>query len=110
MQPNSFWPVFEGDFTSPSLRIWQNPMGEACKDALQVGFNRAIRLEFHGTRLSSNGSLIAHRDLDDAFTLTSSGAGNQFDFRAGSNIRHSMTALLRQSVYSRLAGYEDERR
>lgn len=30
-----------------------------------------------------------------------------FDFGTGSNVQHGMTALLHQSVYSRLAGYED---
>ena len=39
--------------------------------------------------------------------LTESGAADLFDFRTGTNIQHSMTALLRQSVYSLLAGYED---
>jgi hypothetical protein len=82
-------------------------MGEAGKDALRVGFDRAIKLAFHGARLSSDAGLFAYRDLDEAAGLTESAAADLFDFRTGSNICHSMTALLRQSVYSRLAGYED---
>lgn len=82
-------------------------MGEARKDALRVGFDRAIKLEFHGARVSSDTGLFPYRDLDEAAALTESGAGDLFDFRTGTNIQHSMTALLRQSVYSRLAGYED---
>lgn len=82
-------------------------MGEAGKDALRVGFDRAIKLEFHGARVSSDAGLFAYRDLDDAAGLTESGASELFDFRTGGNIQHSMTALLRQSAYSRLAGYED---
>lgn len=82
-------------------------MGEAGKDALRVGFDRAIKLAFHGARLSSDAGLFAYRDLDEAAQLTESGAADLFDFRTGSNICHSMTSLLRQSVYSRLAGYED---
>ena len=82
-------------------------MGEAGKDALRVGFDRSIKLEFHGARLSSNAGLFPYRDLDDAAQLTESGAADLFDFRTGNNIQHNMTALLRQSIYSRLAGYED---
>jgi len=82
-------------------------MGEARKDALRVGFDRAIKLEFHGARVSSDAGLFPYRDLDDAAQLTESAATDLFDFRTGSNISHSMTALLRQSIYSRLAGYED---
>ena len=82
-------------------------MGEACKDALRVGFDRAIKLEFHGARVSSDAGLFPYRDLDEAAQLTESSAAELFDFRTGNNIQHSMAALLRQSIYSRLAGYED---
>ena len=77
------------------------------KDALRIGFDRAIKLEFHGARVSSDAGLFPYRDLDEAARLTESGAAELFDFRTGSNIQHRMKALLRQSVYSRLAGYED---
>lgn len=82
-------------------------MGEARKDALRLGFDRAIKLLFHGARGSSDAGLFPYRDLDEASELTGSGAAELFDFRTGSNIQHSMKALVRQSIYSRLAGYED---
>ena len=82
-------------------------MGEAGRHALRVGFDRAIKLEFHGARVSSDAGLFSYRDLDEAAGLTESAAIELFDFRIGTNIRHCMTALLRQSIYSRLAGYED---
>ena len=43
---------------------------------------------------------MARCDLDEAAGLTTSGAMGLFDFRTGSNIQHSMKALLRQSVYT----------
>ena len=82
-------------------------MGEARKDALRVGFDRAIKLEFHGSKVTSDAGLLPYRELDEALGLTEWRPTELFDFRTGSNIQHSMTALLRQSVYSRLAGYED---
>ena len=82
-------------------------MGEAGKDALRVGFERGIKLTFHGARVSSDAGLFAYRDLDEAAGLTESAADELLDFRTGANTQHTMTALLRQSIYSRLAGYED---
>ena len=82
-------------------------MGEARKDALRVGFDRTIKLAFHGARVSSDAGLFPYRDLDDAAGLTESAAMELLDLRTGGNIQHSITALLRQSIYSRLAGYED---
>ena len=82
-------------------------MGEARKDVLHVDFDRSIKLEFHGSTISSDGGLLAYRELDEAFALTVMADDLLTDVRTGSNIRHRLIALLRQSIYSRLAGYED---
>ncbi len=74
---------------------------------MEVGFNGGIKLEFHGTKVTSNGGLLAYRDLDDALGLFDSVSTVFNDKRTGRNIQHAMPTLLRQSIYSRLAGYED---
>ncbi len=74
---------------------------------MKVGFDGGIRLEFHGAKITSDGGLLAYRDLDDALGLFNSVSANFHDNRTGRNIQHAMPTLLRQSVYSRLAGYED---
>jgi len=82
-------------------------MGEARKDALRVDFDRSVKLEFHGSTVSSDGGLLAYRELDDAFGLTSMADQVLTDLRTGSNTQHTLNALLRQSIYSRLARYDD---
>ena len=76
-------------------------------ERLNIHFNSKIRLEFHSARLTSDGGLLAYRELDEALGLFESVPTFMNDKRAGRNIQHDMTNLLRQSVYSRLAGYED---
>ena len=44
---------------------------------------------------------------DDVLGLTDLGGAALSDLRRGKNTRHLLTGLLRQSVYGRLAGYED---
>ena len=39
------------------------------KDAMQDGFDRAIKLEFHSATVSSDASLFPFRDPDEAASL-----------------------------------------
>ena len=82
-------------------------MGEACKDALKLDFDRRLKLEFHGTKVTSDAGLLAYRELDETLGLTTMTDSELCDSRTGKNTQHSIDALLRQSIYSRLAGYDD---
>ena len=48
--------------------------GEAKEPPLRVTFDRRIKLEFHGARMTSDGGLLAYRELDNVFDLTAMGA------------------------------------
>jgi len=74
---------------------------------LQVDFDRRLKLEFHGSKITSDAGLLAYRELDEVLGLTDFGGAALSDLRRGKNRRHLLTGLLRQSVYGRLAGYED---
>src|SRR5215472_373287 len=85
----------------------EHPAGEADDGALRVDFDRRRRLEFHGSRITSDAGLLAYRELDDALGLFDLAGTTLSECRRGKNTRHLMTGLFRQSVFGRLAGYED---
>ncbi len=37
---------------------------------IQANFDRKLKLEFHGTKVTSNAGLLAHRELDEVLGLT----------------------------------------
>ncbi len=82
-------------------------MGEGCKEALRVNSDRSVKVEFHGAKVTSDAGLLAFRELDEALGLTNMVADLLVDTRTGLNTRHTLLGQFRQSVYSRLAGYED---
>ena len=83
------------------------PMGETKLEPLRVDFDRRVKLEFHGSDISSDGGLLPYRELDHALGLTELSGEVLFEARRGKNTRHLLVGLLRQSVFGRLAGYED---
>ena len=82
-------------------------MGDDEKTPLKLDFDSKVRVEFRGATITSDAGLLACRELDDALSLTDSADEFLKESRTGKNILHQLIPLLRQSVYSRLAGYDD---
>ena len=82
-------------------------MGESTSPRAKLRFDRRVRLEFRGATITSDAGLLACRELDDALGLTETANECLQESRGGRNVQHRLVGLLRQSVYSRLAGYED---
>src|SRR3954464_13287982 len=81
--------------------------GDAQDAALGLAFDRRLKLEFHGTKITSDGGLLACRELDDALGLSETAGDVLTDTRTGANGRHTLVGQFRQSVFGRLAGYAD---
>jgi hypothetical protein len=82
-------------------------MGETKKSRLSLNFDNSVRLEFHGVNFTSDAGLLACHELDNAPGLSEKSEHYLYDYHPRKNTRRSIVALLRQSMFSRIAGYED---
>jgi hypothetical protein len=82
-------------------------VGEKETESFQFTFDGFLKVAFQGSRVASGAGLILVRELDERSGLEKFIAEHLSDSRQGLNTRFRLTDLLRQSVYSRLAGFED---
>jgi hypothetical protein len=82
-------------------------MGEQHHEPFQLSFNSSLRVDFQGSRVTSDGGLILVRELEERLGMGALIEQHLTDTRRGRNTQFPLADLLRQSVYSRLAGYED---
>jgi hypothetical protein len=82
-------------------------VGEIQNQPFQLSFNASLKVDFQGSRVTSDGGLILVRELDERLGFGQLIEQHLTDSRRGKNTQFLFTDLLRQSIYSRLAGYED---
>jgi hypothetical protein len=82
-------------------------MGDREKASLRLRFNPKVLLELHGSTITSDAGLLPFREFDEALALTGIASDYLQDYRTGRNIQHNLIPQLRQSIFSRLAGYDD---
>src|ERR1017187_3545429 len=81
-------------------------MGEQQNQPFQLSFNASLKVDFQGSRVTSDGGLVLVRELDERLGLSELIEQHLTD-SGGKSAQLPLADLLRQSVYSRLAGYED---
>ncbi len=81
-------------------------MGAGKKQALRVTFDSRLKLEFHGSKVTSDAGLLAYRELDEALGLTD--LGDESAERLAHRQEH---ATLDGGVFSsgRKRAWEDKR-
>src|SRR5208282_6234707 len=81
-------------------------VGEAQNQPFQLSFNSSLKVDFQASGVTSDGGLVLVRELDERLGFGELIERHLADAR-GKNTQLPLADLLRQSVYSRLAGYED---
>jgi Transposase DDE domain group 1 len=82
-------------------------VGDATSGPIRLSFNPQLRVEFRGARVTSDAGLLLPRELDKRLGLDALIERHLTDPRTGPNRQFPLPDLFRQSIYSRLAGYED---
>jgi hypothetical protein len=82
-------------------------VGEKESEPFQFTFNAFLKVAFQGSRVTSDAGVILVRELDERLGLEAIMAEHLSDSRHGLNTQFRLPDLLRQSIDSRLAGYED---
>jgi hypothetical protein len=82
-------------------------VGDAESGPIRLSFNPQLRIEFRGATVTSDAGLLLPRELDKRRGLDALIEQHLTDPRSGRNRQFPLPDLFCQSIYSRLAGYED---
>lgn len=82
-------------------------MGDATSVPVRLSFNPQLHVEFRGATVTSDAGLLLPRELGERLGLDALIERHLTDPRIGHNRQFPVADLFRQSIYSRLAGYED---
>ena len=75
-------------------------MGERQNRPFQLSFNTSLKIDFQGSRVTSDGGLIVVRELDERLGLGELIAQHLTDSRRGKNTQIELADLFRQSLDS----------
>jgi hypothetical protein len=79
-------------------------VGESQSRPFQLSFNRFLRVDSQGSRVTSDGGLLLVRELDERHGLTGLSQNHLVDSRTGRNTQFPLADLSRESPYGRAAG------
>ena len=71
-----------------------HPTGETESDAPRLNFDRRLKLEFHGTSITSDAGLLAYRELDEVLGLMEIAGQHLADTRTAKNGRPDPVGML----------------
>src|SRR5712692_310029 len=94
----------------PGVPRWcggHHPVGDTKSGPIRLTFNPQLRVEFRGATMTSDAGLLLPRELEERLGLDALIERHFTDPRTGHNRQFPLPDLFRQSIYSRLAGYED---
>jgi hypothetical protein len=88
--------------------LWRlDPVDEKQNQSFQLLSNSSLKVDFQGSQVTSDSGLLLVRELNEHLGLSALIARNLMDDRRDKNTQSPFPDLLRQSIYSRLAGYQD---
>ena len=73
-------------------------VGAGSEGGFRLGFETRVRLEFYGSKISSDGGLLLFRELDETLGLHDMAGCSLRDTRTGKNGVHNFVGLLRLSL------------
>ncbi len=79
--------------------------GESRKEVVRPDFNRAIRIDFQGAKITSDVGFPLVREIDERFRIIDPRQDCQEDLRSPTHIKHSLVQMVRPRVCQIAAGY-----